>query len=88
MIGNSMKPTLSFLCLINLKQQKNYVTGDIVVFKNNDRLFFPYYCHRIISIVKNLFTAKGDNKEKSDRFEINVPIENIVGKVIDFKKIL
>lgn len=82
-----MKPTLPYLCLINLKQHKKYVVGDIVAFKNNDRFFLSRYCHRIINVTKNLFNAKGDNREKSDRYEINVPIENIEGKVTDFKKI-
>jgi len=41
----------------------------------------PRYCHRIIDINNNLFTAKGDNREKSDKYEIDVPIENIEGKI-------
>jgi len=82
MIGNSMKPTLPFICLVNIQPQNKYSTGDIVAFKNNGRLFLSHYCHRIIKINKTSFTTKGDNIKNSDKYEIDVPIENIEGKII------
>ena len=88
MIGNSMKPTLPVCGLVNIQPQKNYNTGDIIMFENNGRLLLINYCHRIIEISKKYFTAKGDNRKKSDRYETDVPIENIIGKVTDHKKIL
>jgi signal peptidase I len=83
MIGNSMLPTLPKISFIKFIKQKSYNVGDIIVFIN--KFWLPYrICHRIISISNDgkTFTAKGDNRNFIEDYERDVPIEDIVGKVI------
>ena len=82
-VGNSMKPAYPIIGLYDLHEQDKYVVGDVVLFRNNGRSLFSVYGHRIIRINEQVFTAKGDNRKKSDRFEIDVPVENIIGKIGD-----
>jgi hypothetical protein len=65
------------LCIISKK--KNYKLGDIITFRGNDKRI---YSHRIISIDDIKITTKGDNREKSEDYETNIPLKNILGKVI------
>lgn len=83
-----MKPVLPLIALVDVKPQEKYEIGDIVLFFNNGNILLPRYCHRIIHINEYLFTAKGDNRKKSDEYEIDVPVKNIEGKIIGFKKII
>lgn len=65
-----------------LYEKADYRTGDIVCFRD---LYGKKYCHRIVDIreINNLIylTMKGDCMQKSMPFEINIPLENIEGKV-------
>lgn len=78
MIGNSMEPAMPFISFINIKKQNSYAVGDIVAFRSNALLSF---CHRIVKIDNTVFTTKGDNRNVSNKYEIDVPIKNIQGKI-------
>jgi len=83
-----MKPVYPIIGLVRIQPQKKYNVGDVVMFENNGRLLLPRYYHRITSINNKTFTTMGDNRQNSDRYEVDVPVDNIEGRVIDFKKIL
>ena len=72
-----MKPAKPFFSIVNIKKQDTYLVGDIVGFKGNNGL---RYCHRIIKIDDKFFTAKGDNRNVSKDYEVDVPVKNIIGK--------
>lgn len=78
-IGSSMKPAKPFISLVNIKKQQQYQVGDVVAFKGKGKLFGKY-CHRIIKIDDNVFTAKGDNRVVIEDYETDVPVRNIIGK--------
>jgi len=81
-IGSSMKPTKPFVSILTIKKQKEYHVGDIVSFRGKGKLW-GRYCHRIVKIDNNVFTAKGDNRVISEKYETDVPIRNIIGKVMN-----
>ena len=83
-----MKPVYPIMGLVNIQPQNKYIIGDVVLFRNNGRLLLMNYYHRIVRINEETFTTKGDNRQCSDRYEVDVPVGNIEGKVVDFKKIL
>ena len=83
-----MKPEMPVLCFIKIKKQNKYKKGDIVAFENKGHPFIINYCHRITEINDETFTTKGDNRPSSDKYETDVPIENILGKITDFKKVI
>jgi hypothetical protein len=77
-IGNSMCPTMSFFGLVEIEVKTQYFINDIVSFIGKNH---RGYCHRIVEIDTICFTTKGDNRNKSEEYEINVPIKNIDGSV-------
>lgn len=80
LIGNSMKPKYGFFSWVIIKEQPEYFVGDAISFvgKNGFR-----FCHRIIKISNGFFTAKGDNRVISAGYETDVPIGNIIGKIME-----
>jgi hypothetical protein len=75
--GHSMKNILG-TAIVKYSKFESYQVGDVISFigKNNVK-----YCHRIIQINNETFTAQGDNLSKSQDYEIDVPIRNIEGKI-------
>lgn len=85
-IGNSMKPTKPLISILTIKKQDRYYVGDIVSFRGKNRLF-ARFCHRVVNIDDKVFTTKGDNRVVIEKYEKNVPIRNIIGKVIKWLKV-
>ena len=78
-IGKSM-PNICRLALVRTTTKyTNLTINDVIVFRGNDR---HYYVHRIIKLNDEKFTTKGDCFLESKPYEIDVPIQNIQGKVI------
>lgn len=77
--GDSMLPTMHKFGIARFKKLKTYNVGDIVYFKGNNG---NKYSHRIISIDDKKLTTQGDNRITSESYEIDVPVENILGKVV------
>lgn len=77
--GESMKPSLPKHCLVVEIKRRLYKIGDIVVFKSNDG---KIYCHRIVESDGQIMTTKGDNRRFSEEHEVNIPVKNILGKVV------
>lgn len=79
--GDSMAPKLKKTSVISYRRFDSYKKGDIVIFKAKNNI---QYCHRILDIDyqwDQVFTAKGDNRSKSEDYETRVPIQNIIGKM-------
>ena len=77
--GTSMLPTMKIWGILSYKKQDVYHVGEIVVVKANDD---KIYSHRIISINDDKIIIKGDNRDKCEPYEIDIPIQNIEGKVM------
>lgn len=76
-VGHSMKNIFG-ISFIKYRRYESYKVNDVITFigLNNVK-----YCHRIIKIDKQYFTAKGDNILEPEQYETNVPLLNIEGKV-------
>lgn len=53
--------------------------GDVITIKGHDGRF---YCHRVVKLENDLVTTKGDNFTESKPYEINIPVNNIRGKIV------
>lgn len=83
-VGNSMKPTLSPLDMLDVVPYngKNIRPGDVIVFFSRDR--GHKIAHRVLSVRPGKILTKGDNNAKIDT--ISLLPENIVGKVEYFER--
>lgn len=75
--GHSMKNILG-MAVVKYSKFETYQAGDVISFigKNNVK-----YCHRIITIDNETFTAQGDNLSKPQDYETNISVRNIEGKI-------
>lgn len=89
-IGDSMLPTIKSYDKITFAAVEEYKIGDIILFKSKTN-FFREYAHRIVNMRYDkkgtFFTAKGDNRNISREYETNVPIKNIIAKVLTTKNV-
>ena len=76
-VGHSMKNILG-IALIKYHKTNSYQVNDVISFVGHNNV---KYCHRIIFINNCVFIAKGDNLDKPQNYEIDVPLHNIEGKV-------
>ncbi|MDD5423331.1 MAG: signal peptidase I [Candidatus Omnitrophota bacterium] len=83
-IGNSMKPTLSPLDMLDVAPYngKKIRPGDVIVFFSND--CEHKIAHRVVSVKQGKILTKGDNNNKVDT--LSVSSEKIVGKVEYFER--
>ena len=67
---------------ILIKKENRYNIGELIVFYKNE----TKVVHRIVEINKienqTTYTTKGDKNEYSLDYEVNIPEEKIIGKVI------
>mgnify|MGYP005839018657 CR=1 FL=1 len=71
---SSMFPSLIVSDKVLVLKTKNYLVGDIVIYKKNDIII----CHRIVKMLVDAFIIKGDNSLSTEMIRRDM----ILGKVI------
>lgn len=78
--GNSMAPILSDNEVVSIKKKRNYMPGDILVFRYKMNVLLA---HRLLIVKNNQYYCKGDN---SFRIE-DISYDQIIGVVLlDYDK--
>lgn len=77
LVGNSMYPVIESGTFIVLKQEQQYVLGDIIGFVNEDN---KKVVHRIIEQTDQGFITKGDNNRRNDPGI--TPEDEVLGRAI------
>ena len=81
-VSGSMEPTIASKEMIIIKEQTEYIKGDVITYKDDTGVLIT---HRIIDIEGSKVKTKGDNNNEPDDI---IELEVIVGKVIFHSYIL
>ena len=81
-VSGSMEPTIASKEMIIIKEQTEYIKGDVITYKDDTGVLIT---HRIIDIEGSKVKTKGDNNNEPDDI---IELEVIEGKVIFHSYIL
>ena len=81
-VSESMKPTIEAQEFLIISEKKNYKSGDIVSYIDNDEIIVT---HRIKDINGKTFIARGDANNIDDK---EIGVDKILGKVVFHSKLL